>query len=155
MSLEIERKFLLGSEPPTEGHRRAEHIRQGYLAEEGEVELRLRISDQRSVITIKAGRGMSRTEVEVEIAPGDAEELWQFTAGRRLEKTRHRIDLGELTAELDIFEGDLAGTSVVEVEFESAEAAERFVPPAWFGEELTGRAEWSNSALARHGLPRR
>src|SRR3954447_8233756 len=131
MSLEIERKFLVGSAPPLEAQDHREHIRQGYLAEEGEVELRLRITDQRSVITIKAGHGMARTEVEVDIDPSDADELWPFTEGRRLEKTRHKIRLGELTAELDVFEGSLAGTSVVEVEFASADAAERFVPPVW------------------------
>ncbi len=43
-----------------------------------------------------------------------------------------------MVAELDRYEGRLAGLAVVEVEFPDREAAERFVPPAWFGDELTG-----------------
>ena len=79
------------------------------------------------------------------------DELWLLAGDRHLEKRRARIELGEVVAELDRYEGRLAGLAVVEVEFPDREAAERFVPPAWFGEELTGVAGWSNAALARSG----
>jgi CYTH domain-containing protein len=39
------------------------------------------------------------------------------------------------------------------VEFPSAEAAQVFRPPAWFGRELTDSDGWSSSALARRGRP--
>jgi len=39
------------------------------------------------------------------------------------------------------------------VEFGSEDEARAFAPPSWFGREVTGEAGWSNSALARHGLP--
>ncbi|MBN8867391.1 MAG: CHAD domain-containing protein [Solirubrobacterales bacterium] len=60
-----------------------------------------------------------------------------------------------MVAELDVFEGDLAGTSVVEVEFSSERAARRFRPPSWFGRELTGDRAWANQSLAVAGLPDR
>ena len=41
----------------------------------------------------------------------------------------------------------------VEVEFEDADAAEAFSPPAWFSRELTGDARYSNTRLAMTGLP--
>ena len=40
-----------------------------------------------------------------------------------------------------------------EVEFASETDAAAFDPPDWFGPELTGNADWSNAALARHGRP--
>jgi len=150
-STEIERKFLVGdevTEPPG-----GTPIRQGYLAEEGDVEVRVRITPQAATLTVKAGRGRTRTEVEVRIDPGEAESLWPHTAGRRIEKVRHRVDVPGAVAELDVYGGALAGLRVVEVEFPDAAGADAFRPPAWFGRELTGERGWSNAALARDGRP--
>jgi adenylate cyclase len=153
MGTEIERKFLVRDRPTATELGRGEHLRQGYLAEDNGVELRIRISADAAVLTVKAGAGMSRTEVEVAIDADEAEALWHHTEGRRLEKTRHLVSLGALTAELDVYDGALDGLLTVEVEFGSAAAAHEFRAPPWFGRELTGRSEWSNASLARHGLP--
>ena len=55
--------------------------------------------------------------------------------------------------ELDEFAGKLAGLRIVEVEFESREAAAAFTPPPWFGEEITDDPRYLNANLALHGLP--
>ena len=69
-------------------------------------------------------------------------------------KVRRRIELPDgLVAELDEYSGELEGSSVVEVEFESEAAASAFEPPAWFGRELTGDRAWANQSLAVHGRP--
>jgi adenylate cyclase len=164
VATECERRFLVEELPAADelGADLAggEHLRQGYLAEENDVVLRVRITTEleatSAVITVKAGGGLSRVEVEVPIALDEAEELWPHTIGRRIEKVRHRIPLGPGgdVAELDVYEGALSGLLTVEVEFDSEDAANEFVPPAWFGREVTGRQEWSNAALARHGRPR-
>ena len=100
---------------------------------------------------------MSRTEVEVAISAAQAEALWPHTAGRRIEKTRHRVvlddDTPDLVAEVDVYAGTLDGLCVAEVEFASEDVAASFDPPDWFGHELTGDPAWSNAALARHGRP--
>jgi adenylate cyclase len=153
MAQEIERKFLLEDTPPHEQLGEGTPIRQGYLAEDNGVNVRVRITDKESVITIKGGDGLSRTEVEVPISAEEAESLWAFTAGRRLEKTRHRVSLGGHTAEVDIFAGALAGLRLVEVEFESEEEASVFQPPPWFGREVTGDYRWTNVSLSQHGRP--
>ena len=160
MSEEVERKFVVAEPSEVRGRlasagvaSTAVAIRQGYLAAEDDVELRLRITGSGSVITVKAGSGLHRTEVECAITDADAEALWPRTVGRRLEKVRHRVDLGPLTAEVDIYGGELDGLVVVEVEFASEAAADDFTPPDWFGDEVTGRREWSNASLARHGAP--
>ncbi|MCU1389434.1 MAG: hypothetical protein JWL72_2772 [Ilumatobacteraceae bacterium] len=159
MSEEVERKFVVVDVPGVRerlaavGVPPSVAIRQGYLAEEDDVELRLRITDAGSVITVKAGSGLHRTEVECTITDADAEALWPRTVGRRLEKVRHRVGLGAVTAEIDVYGGVLDGLVVVEVEFTSDAAADAFAPPGWFGNEVTGMREWSNAALARYGRP--
>ena len=67
-------------------------------------------------------------------------------------KTRCRIPLGNYTAELDIFHGAHEGLLLVEVEFPSVEAANAFVPPAWFGDDVSGDPRYRNSYLAHNNL---
>ena len=53
-----------------------------------------------------------------------------------------------LTIELDIFDPPFAPLVMAEVEFGSREAAESFLPPAWFDEDVTYRQEYHNSYMA-------
>lgn len=153
MATEIERKFLVSDLPAASVLGRGAALRQGYLAEEDGVEVRLRLVDGKATLTVKAGRGRTRTEVETGVDPAQAEELWPHTEGRRIEKTRYEVPLGAVVAEVDVYDDALAGLRVVEVEFPSEAEADAFEPPAWFGRELTGADGWSNASLARHGLP--
>lgn len=156
MTIEIERRFLPDRLPGGIDLGPGTSIRQGYLAGEGSVSVRLRIAAGTALLTVKAGEGMARTEVEVALSADHAEALWPHTAGRRIDKVRHRVPLDPgsgLVAEVDCYLGALRGLVVVEVEFDDAPTATAFEPPAWFGAEITGRPEWSNAALARHGRP--
>ena len=156
MTIEIERKFMVPEPPTAERLGPGTQIRQGYIAEDGPVEVRVRVTAASATLTVKAGGGIERTEVEAPLTVDDAESLWPNTAGRRIEKTRHRVVLDETSgwvAEVDIYAGALAGLCVAEVEFDSRASATAFSPPTWFGRELTGEPGWSNAALARHGRP--
>lgn len=154
--IEIERKFLPERLPSEHLPDTGEHMRQGYLAIDGTVTVRIRITDRAAVLTIKGGGGMARTEVESTVTAGAAEELWALTEGRRIDKVRYRVPLdGQLVAEIDVYAGDLDGLCTVEVEFDSEAAASAFEPPDWFGRDVTGEHGWSNAALARDGRPDR
>jgi adenylate cyclase len=154
VATEIERKWVADHPPRAETLGVATPLRQGYVAIDGDVTVRVRIAPDRAWLTIKGGGdGLGRTEVEVALDLAEAEDLWKHTGERRLEKTRHRVPVGDLTAEVDIFAGALSGLCIVEVEFPSVEAATAFAAPSWFGREVTGQAEWSNASLARHGRP--
>jgi CYTH domain-containing protein len=153
---EIERKFVPAAVPDVSAFGPGVGLRQGYLAQDGAVEVRLRTADSRTTLTVKAGTGLARTEVELPVSPEQAEALWPSTATRRIDKTRYRVAIGDPgghTAEVDVYLDALAGLCVVEVEFASRADAAGFVPPDWFGREVTGEPGWSNAALARHGRP--
>jgi CYTH domain-containing protein len=140
---------------PAEARREAgTAIEQGYLAVDEEAEVRLRRAGDRRRLTAKRGHGESRQEVEVELASDPFDDLWPLTAGRRLRKTRYRVPLGgDLVAEVDRYEGELAGLVVAEVEFRSEEAAHGFRPPPWLGREVTGDPAYANQNLAHEGAP--
>ena len=71
--------------------------------------------------------------------------------GILIQKRRYLIPLTDkLTIELDVFEGELAPLQLAEVEFETKEEAEHFVPPAWFGEDVTFSSKYHNSTLSKH-----
>ena len=153
MTIEVERKFVVVDVPDLRvatGRR----LRQGYLAQERNVEVRVRVVDDAEAwLTVKAGRGLVRTEVELPLQLEQAEALWVFTEGRRLTKRRYDVPLGKAEASIDVYDGELAGLVVAEVEFGSEAAAEAFLPPPWFDREVTGQAGWDNASLARNGLP--
>jgi adenylate cyclase len=157
--MEIERKFLLSGVPPTMRFARREPIRQGYLALDGDTEVRLRITPKGAVLTIKSGRGGVRVEEEIALQTRQAEALWELTEGRRVQKTRRRVRLAgaasapELVAEVDEYAGALDGLVVVEVEFPDEAASRGFEPPAWFGRELTDDRRYANRSLASDGMP--
>lgn len=154
MSSEIERKFLLGELPDWLADRPGQAISQGYLDNGKGAEIRLRRVDGRRLMTVKTGAGEVRDEVEVEIGAGLFERLWPLTEGRRVAKRRRRHPLGNgLSAEVDVYEGELAGLTVVEVEFGSPERSHGFSPPDWLGEEITGERGYSNRELATCGAP--
>ena len=156
MGLEIERKFLVKRLPPGANGLSGEPIRQGYvIATKDGIELRVRQKRDRYFQTIKMGEGLSRTEIELELTQDQFRRLWPSTEGRRVSKTRYRLPVGTYTAELDRFDGDLAGLLLVEVEFPSVEASRQFSPPDWFGEDVTEDGRYKNKYLAAHGMPER
>ncbi|MCL7997779.1 CYTH domain-containing protein [Brucella sp. 21LCYQ03] len=147
--LEIERKFLVAAMPPLENLKAVE-IQQGYFTRaEDSVEIRLRRKGSDFFLTLKSKGLIERQEYEVAISEAQFEALWPATAGRRFEKTRYVGSLlhGE-NFELDVFAGDLAPLVLVEVEFSSIEAAERFQPPAWFGADVSEDASFKGRSLA-------
>ena len=150
MSLEVERKWRVRQPPPAMPAGTA--IRQGYLAI-GIDEVRVRQKGAKLLLTHKKGEGLVRHETEVGLTEEQFRTLWPATEGRRVEKTRHPIAYGDLTIEVDVYEGTLAGLVVAEVEFPSPDAANDFDVPAWFDEELTGAVGWSNARLALDGIP--
>jgi adenylate cyclase len=151
--MEIERKFLLDALP--EGLDAGARIEQGYVAlDPAGAEVRVRRKGDKHMLTVKSGAGLVRGEEEIALSAGNFERLWPLTAGRRVVKTRHLVPLGgELTAEVDVYEGDLDGLLTAEIEFPDEDAATAFEAPAWLGRDVTGDKRYANQALAVNGRP--
>jgi adenylate cyclase len=152
---EIERRFLVEHPPEHLDVYKADDIDQGYLAltDDG-VEVRVRRYGGRAFLTIKSGGDRARLEEEIEIDERRLRSLWPLTEGRRIQKTRYLIPTADgLTIELDVYHNQLAGLVTAEVEFESADVAVAFSPPAWLGREVTHDARYKNKRLATEGLP--
>jgi CYTH domain-containing protein len=155
VSVEIERKFRLRREPEWLADCRSTRIEQGYLAIEGEgrAEVRLRRRDGETLLAVKRGSGLARTEEEIKLRSEQFEALWSLTEGRRVEKVRYLVPTESGEAEVDVFEGGLAGMITAEMEFDSEAASDAFEPPDWLGIEVTGDERYANEALATRGLP--
>ena len=150
--VEVERKFLV-PETPDLSATDSDEIEQGYLAIGSDGEVRLRRKGERLLLTAKRGSGISRDEAEVELVREAFERLWPLTEGRRLQKRRHVIPHGDLRIEVDVYEGELEGLVVAEIEFSSEDEARAFQPPGWIGEEVTGDRRYLNETLATRGRP--
>jgi adenylate cyclase len=150
--MEIERKFLV-ADPPDLDHTESDQIEQGYLALGADGEVRLRRRGERLLLTAKRGGGISRDEAEVDLDREAFERLWPLTEGRRLRKRRHVLPQGDLRIELDVYQGDLEGLVVAEIEFDTEDEARAFQPPDWIGDEVTGDDRYLNETLAAKGRP--
>jgi CYTH domain-containing protein len=151
---EIERKFLVDGVPEEVAWDAGDALRQGYLALDGDTEVRLRLhGDGAAVLTLKRGGGRVRAEEELEVGAEQAGRLWALTEGRRVEKVRHRAEVGGATVELDVYGGDLDGLVVAEVEFPDEAAAQGWAPPPWVVREVTDDEAYKNRALAVGGRP--
>ena len=151
----MERKFLIPRPPADLERHPATRIEQGYIvvADDG-TEVRLRRAGPRTTLTLKRGSGRVRMEEEIEIDPDRFMRLWPLSEGRRVEKTRYELPAGpEHTIEADVYSGPLDGLVTAEIEFRSADDADAFIPPDWFGPEITDDRRYSNQRLATDGIP--
>ena len=150
--MEIERKFLIPKLPDNLDSFPCRLLEQAYLCTEPVV--RVRRSDDSFILTYKSKGLMSREEYNLPLTAESYEHLKAKADGNIISKKRYLIPLtGRLTIELDIFEGDLAPLKLAEVEFETKEEAESFLPPKWFGKDVTFSSDYHNSTLSRVGLP--
>lgn len=128
-------------------------ITQAYLEDSQKTRIReeLKLPSSRIYLqTRKTGSGVSRTEDEYEI-PKRAYEAMLTIAKCKLIKRRYFVQCDGYVAEVNIFEGDLEGYIQIEVEFATKEEAVAFVPPDWFGIEVTDDNRHGNYSLAKNG----
>ena len=152
---EIEKKFKVKKLPANLKSYPNKQIKQGYtsISDDG-AEVRLRQKGEKYFLTKKSGVGIVREETEQEISKEEFEKQWPETQGRVVEKTRYEITLADGNlAELDIYEGNLAGLMTVEVEFTDQNKAQEFIAPDWFADDITEDSTYKNASLAVNGNP--
>lgn len=146
--MEIERKFIPTKLPENLDSFEHHDIEQAYLNTNPVV--RIRKQDDKYILTYKGKGMMAREEHNLPLNKESYYHLLSKADGNVISKTRYLIPIGNgLTAELDIFSGKFDGMLLVEVEFDSVEAADAFVPPEWFGDDVTYDKHFHNSYLSK------
>ncbi|WP_099469998.1 CYTH domain-containing protein [Konateibacter massiliensis] len=145
--MEIEKKFLIKSLPNDLEHYPHKVIEQAYLSTEPVV--RIRKSDEDYILTYKSKGFLAREEYNMPLTKEAYYHLREKADGNIISKTRYLLPLADnLTIELDIFNPPFETLVLAEVEFLSVEQANHFIPPDWFGEDVTYSPEYHNSYLS-------
>ncbi|HWT73557.1 MAG TPA: CYTH domain-containing protein [Mobilitalea sp.] len=155
--MEIERKYEVNKLPGDLSQYKFKKIEQGYLCHNPTI--RIRKSNDDYILTYKSKLGLQKVEegsalihheVELPLTQEAFEVLKVKTDGNFITKTRYLIPIENgLTAELDIFKDNLEGLVFAEVEFPDEKTANEFIPPDWFGRELTSDKRFSNYQLSK------
>lgn len=163
--MEIERKFTVKNLPKDYENYPSHHIEQAYLNTSPVV--RVRREDDRYYLTYKGSGMLAREEYNLDLNKESYLHLRAKADGHVISKKRYLIPLTSpqfekgcaappedyaLTIELDVFNEPFAPLILAEVEFGSREAAEAFIPPVWFDEDVTFNAAYHNSNLSRLSL---
>src|SRR5687768_12490152 len=121
MPFEIEHKYLVHHDlwkqvvPDA-----SKAVKQGYLSASAISSVRVRVLGDQGFVTIKGkSTNASRLEYEYEIPLADAEEMLAKFCSQDIVKTRHYVQHGAHTWEVDEFHGLNAGLIVAEIELGS------------------------------------
>lgn len=165
ISMEIERKFLVSHIPEDTDSYKCRFIEQGYLSTSPVV--RVRRDNDNYYLTYKSEGFISHEEYNLELTPESYSHLLAKADGNIITKKRYEIPIeyefympeeickkypghpAFLTVELDVFEGVFTGTVLAEVEFDTEEEAELFIPPDWFTEDVSMSTEYYNSTMSQ------
>lgn len=150
MAIEIERKFLVkGNE--WRSLATGQIYCQGYILAESGRTVRVRIVGNQGYLTIKGPGNLSgaRPEFEYPIPVEDAQEMLETLCSKPfIEKTRHKIFIGELIWEVDEFHGENKGLILAEVELKTENQSIKI--PDWIGQEVTRDYRYFNAYLSQH-----
>ena len=163
--MEIERKFTVRKLPDNLDSYPFHIIEQAYLNTDPVV--RIRREDDAFYLTYKGKGMMAREEYNLPLNKDSYYHLLEKADGNIISKKRYLILLKNpqftgqntqppegysLTIELDVFAKPFAPLIMAEVEFGSKIAAETFLPPDWFLEDVTYDPAYHNSYLSKLDL---
>ena len=149
---ELEQRFLLSELPQELSQPR--RIRDLYI--EG-ARLRLRIVEDLDGFVLQRKLGHKRRIEEGDPSIVKHTSLYlsepeyrilSAVGGRPLVKVRWKVETNGVRAAVDVFEGELEGLVMLEVEFRVDDELTAFRPSEWAGVEVTNREEFSGGALS-------
>lgn len=151
MAKEIERKYLLKNNSWKSLVSKSHTIQQGYLNSDPEKTVRVRILDDKGILTVKGKNiGISRLEFEYDIPLEDAIELIKLCDKPLIEKTRNIVVLDFQTWEIDEFGGANDGLVIAEIELETEDT--KIELPSWIGDEVSHDPRYYNSNLLKNPM---
>ena len=147
---QLEQRYAI--DPRTRGHKsKVTRLRSGEDAE-GRIVMTTKIkkkTESGTKVSIEANTPIQHSFRRAEI-------LWNsdYARATAVAKRRYEVPIEDGLAQIDVFEGPLAGLANLEVEFKSESDAASFRPPPWFGRDVTEDDRYSNFQLAVNGLPK-
>lgn len=159
MGIEIERRFLAADPSWKKLPAKKSRIEQGYLIATKALSVRARIrtdlgaahgaeSGAESTITIKTFvSDQARREFEYAVPMQDARDVIELSRPLVLLKTRSVVEFEGTRFEIDEYEGDNAGLTLIEVELRRE--GQGCPHPAWLGPEVTADGRYSNAYLSK------
>ena len=148
MAKEIERKFIVDPAKLPDNLIGLDY-HQGYLSINDSGVTRIRIINDKAVLTIKSKTvEISRDEFEYDIPYKDALRLINLSQGEVIHKTRSVIEYENKTWEVDEFHGKNKGLWLAEIEL--TDEQEDFIKPNWVMEEVSKDKKYYNSYLCLH-----
>jgi adenylate cyclase len=147
---EIERKYLLSSNSWKSLSHKKIRMHQGYLCNNHQSSVRIRIEDQSANINIKSMTvGISRAEYEYSIPVDEAAELLATLCKKpQIQKERYLVNHADKLWEIDVFAGDNEGLVVAEIELESEDEAIEL--PEWIDKEVSHHDRYYNMRLTSY-----
>lgn len=142
--IELELVWLVKNLPKDYKRHKSANIRQAYLKGSEPSVKDVRVREKNGVYTLTKKRFIKSPqetgytqESTKKLTKEDFLKLWKISK-KRIRKIRYFYPLDNgLIAEIDIYKDNLEGLIVVEVEFPSILAYEKFATPKWFGKEVT------------------
>jgi adenylate cyclase len=147
--MEIERKYIVNKILWEELRNpvNATFVQQAYLSVDPKCTVRIRITDNKALITIKGEtHGISREEFEYSVPLKDGLEIMRLAGTPVIIKRRYDIYYKDYKWEIDEFYGDNEGLILAEVELKSEEEEPEW--PEWIDKEVSGDPRYYNLQLA-------
>ena len=146
--IEIERKYLVKNLEFKSFSREVKTITQGYINDDPNKSVRIRLIENNAYITIKGkplNDGLSRYEWEKKISLDEGLDLLKLCKDQLISKKRYYINFKEFIIEVDEFLDKNKGLYIAEIELNSLNQKLRL--PTWIGEEVTGVNKYYNLNL--------
>ncbi len=148
LDIELEKAWLVKELPENLNKLQKSNITQAYLdkyidaAGEEVKHARIRKQDDKYTFTVKYWAGShEETGQLIEKTENISKERYVELirqASKKIVKTRYYYPLADdLTAEIDVYQNNLQGLVVVEVEFPSLSKLQKFQVPSWFAKEVS------------------
>jgi CYTH domain-containing protein len=150
----IARRFLIASSLTRliRKERGSERVTEGHFPPQSERQSHVRLEKGQSYLVLTSLGDASAGEDWTDVPRSHAEALLEVCPGTVIfERSRLRLRNHEALVDRFITPGQL---DIVSVEFASQADADAFMPPVWFGMEVTGDDSYTNRMIAVVGRPR-
>lgn len=134
---EIERKWLLKEVPERYRAQIPLHYERHFLFSENGIEIRVQKKGNKYEFERKTeSNDLTRAVVKFEIT-GEEYTLLKKLSNASLERQSYNLNDGGYEISIKEYLGRHQGLIRAEVEFDSELSANQFIPPSWFGKEIT------------------